>query len=51
MCEKCQELDQKITHYRRFTKEPFDALTLERIKDLVSALEQQRGAMHEGAAE
>jgi len=46
MCEKCTELDEKITHYRRFTTSAFDSVTTERIQHLIDGLQQTRDSMH-----
>lgn len=46
MCEKCQELDETIWHYRRIAAFPFDPLTKERITRVIAGLQQERDAMH-----
>jgi hypothetical protein len=46
MCETCIEIDKKIEHYRRFLEQPFDPLTIERIKGLIADLERQKKALH-----
>jgi hypothetical protein len=46
MCERCEELRKKIDHYRVFIGQPFDALTVERIRGLIDQLERQLQAMH-----
>ena len=46
MCEQCDKLKEKISHYRRFLDSRFDALTEERIKALITDLERQKEAMH-----
>jgi hypothetical protein len=46
MCEKCEELDAKIAHYRRFAGPQFDDLTVERIKALIADTQKIRDAMH-----
>ena len=46
MCEKCEELDRKIRHYRRFTTYALDSLTMDRIRRLVEDLQQMRASMH-----
>ena len=46
MCDKCNEIDEKIEHYRRFAEQPFDALTVERVKSLLVDLEKQKQALH-----
>jgi hypothetical protein len=46
MCEECRELQRKIEHYRRFTEEALDSLTIERIKATIKELEKRKNAMH-----
>jgi hypothetical protein len=46
MCERCDELQNKIDRYRKFLRERFDPLTESRIKELVANLEGQKAAMH-----
>jgi len=46
MCEKCMKLENKITHYRRFTTHAFDPLTTRRIESLIENLQRERDAMH-----
>ena len=46
MCEKCDELDKKIVHYRRFTTTAFDPLTTSRIHGLLNQMQAQRDAIH-----
>ena len=46
MCEKCRQLDEKISHYRRFTTSAFDSVTTERIGRLIDGLQQTRDSMH-----
>jgi hypothetical protein len=46
MCEKCRELDSKITHYLLFTGPQFDGLTRDRITALISDLQRIRDALH-----
>jgi hypothetical protein len=38
MCEKCKELDETISHYRRLAAFPFDPLTEERITGVIADL-------------
>ena len=42
MCDQCDKLKEKISHYRRFLDQRFDALTEERIKALISDLERPK---------
>ena len=46
MCEKCEELDQKIAHVRRLAKAGLDALTLSRFAALIEEYERQKKALH-----
>ncbi len=46
MCDKCQQLETKIQHYRMIPSESFDSLTVERIKEFVRELELRKEAMH-----
>ena len=46
MCVACLKLDEKIAHYKEFLKQPFDQLTLSRIRETIQELEQQKAAMH-----
>jgi len=46
MCSQCDTLDKKIYRYREIATGAFDALTIQRIKELIRDLEQQRAAMH-----
>jgi cell division protein ZapA (FtsZ GTPase activity inhibitor) len=46
MCDECQNLQKKISHYRGFLKQQFDALSTERIQKAIKELEQQKEAMH-----
>lgn len=46
MCDKCQQLETKIQHYRMIATQAFDSLTVERIKEFVRELELRKEAMH-----
>jgi hypothetical protein len=46
MCDKCIELDKKIEHYERLVSGMVDALTLERIRELVREMTAQNAALH-----
>jgi hypothetical protein len=46
MCDRCQQLESKIQRYRRFVTQDLDALTVERIQELILELEQRKEAMH-----
>jgi hypothetical protein len=45
MCSQCDDLDRKISRYREIATAALDALTVQRIKELIRDLEQQRAAM------
>jgi hypothetical protein len=46
MCAKCDELEGKIEHYRWFTTQALDSLTIDRIKRLIEDLQKVRASMH-----
>jgi hypothetical protein len=46
MCDKCDELDKKIEHYRRLVAQMSDPLTTERVGKLIETLEAQKLAFH-----
>lgn len=46
MCEKCVLLDGQLATYRRFMGYHVDALTAERFKSGLQALEEQKKALH-----
>jgi hypothetical protein len=46
MCEKCDALDEKIEHYKRIADSITDQTTLDRIKNLVGQLGEQKAALH-----
>jgi hypothetical protein len=46
MCKQCDECEKKISHYRGFLIQPFDSLTIERIKALILDLEKRKAALH-----
>jgi len=46
MCDKCQQLEKKIQHCRKFVAQGFDKLTVERINELIAELEQRRQQIH-----
>jgi hypothetical protein len=46
MCEKCEELDEKIAHTRRLAKAGLDALTLSRLNPLIEEYERRKKAFH-----
>jgi len=46
MCDKCIELDDRIELYRRISEPINDQLTIDRIKELIKALQCQKAALH-----
>lgn len=51
MCDECQRFDRKIQQFRRFAKEPFDDLTVKRIRSAIEELEHLKAAVRcEGAS-
>ena len=48
MCERCEELQKTISRYRELLRQRFDPLTESRIKELITDLERQKDAMHQG---
>lgn len=46
MCEKCEQLDQKIDHVRKLADAGLDELTLSRFASLVEEYERQKSALH-----
>ena len=50
MCDHCDKIGEKISHYRLFLNNRFDPLTEERIKALIAELERQKKTMHSSAA-
>jgi hypothetical protein len=48
MCDKCQQLDTRIHRHRKFVAQGLDALTVERINELIQELQQRKEAMHQG---
>jgi hypothetical protein len=46
MCDKCDELDKKIEHYRRIRLSIGDQITVERIEALIGDLQTQKAAFH-----
>jgi hypothetical protein len=47
MCETCNQLDEKIGHYRKVVAAMTDELTIERITALVAELEAAKAALHQ----
>jgi hypothetical protein len=46
MCELCADLDRRIQKFRRFIAEPFDALTIERLKASVREMKAAKAELH-----
>jgi hypothetical protein len=46
MCDKCQELDRKIAHYRWLIERVPDQLLAERVGKLIEEIEAQKVAFH-----
>jgi hypothetical protein len=51
MCEKCNELDEKIEQYRRLSQSNTDQSTIDRFKELIRDLYEQKIALHAKPAE
>jgi hypothetical protein len=51
MCDRCDQLDEKIEHYKKVMSAMTDELTIERITALVVEMQTQKAALHpEGPA-
>ncbi len=46
MCDKCDELDKKIEHYRQILLSIGDQITVERLAGLIGDLQAQKAALH-----
>jgi hypothetical protein len=46
MCDKCQQLENTIRHYRQLISQCFDRITVERVNELIRELQQRKEAMH-----
>jgi hypothetical protein len=46
MCNRCKELDRKISHYRRVAISTTDELTLRGIKKLIEWAEREKRVLH-----
>jgi hypothetical protein len=46
MCEKCDEIEAKIKHYRRISRQVTDQLTQERLSKMFDDMEAQKKAFH-----
>ena len=45
MCDQCDKLEEKISHYRLFLNQRFDPLTEDRTRALIADLERQKETM------
>ena len=46
MCEKCDEIDKKIDHYRVMASRITDQPLLDGIKELIERMQAQKLALH-----
>ena len=46
MCEKCDELDEKIEQYRKILLSIGDQITVERLAGLIGDLQAQKATLH-----
>lgn len=46
MCDTCNQLDERIAHYRKVMSAMIDQLTIDRIAALVAELEAQKASLH-----
>jgi hypothetical protein len=46
MCNECKKFEQRIGRYRVLAEQISDALTKERIGELIQELEQKKMALH-----
>ena len=46
MCDKCVEFERKIEHYERIRLSIADQVTVERIKELVKKLTDEKAKIH-----
>jgi len=46
MCDKCDQLDKKIDHYRLILLSIGDQITADRIKAMIGDLQAQKAALH-----
>ena len=46
MCDKCQELDKKIEHYRGLVARVTDQLTKDRVEKLIEEMQARKVAFH-----
>ena len=46
MCDKCDQLEKKIEHYRRIPLSIGDPVTIERVEALIADLQAQKATLH-----
>jgi hypothetical protein len=46
MCDKCNELDKKIEHYRLILLSISDQITVERLAGVIGDLQAQKATLH-----
>jgi hypothetical protein len=46
VCEKCQELDRKIEHFRMLAARVLDQPTIDGIHDLIKKMEAEKAELH-----
>ena len=46
MCDVCEQLDEKIEHYKKVMAAMTDQLTIEGITALIAELEARKAALH-----
>jgi hypothetical protein len=46
MCEKCVEIDKNIERYRRIQRSIGDPATVDRTKEMIAELKDQKAALH-----
>lgn len=46
MCDKCEEIDNRIEHYRRITRHILDREFNDRARELIAELEAEKVALH-----
>jgi hypothetical protein len=46
MCEKCVEIDETIARYQKIQRSIGDPVTVDRAKELIAELQEQKAALH-----
>lgn len=46
MCQKCDQLTDKLNHYERLQASGFDKLTMDRIEERMVEIRAERAALH-----